>query len=193
MTLSLRTQISIKTKYGRGCFISFSGFSDQEEHLAIVFGQAEQQSTPLVRVHSECLTGDVFGSQHCDCGEQLDLSMNMLSKQGGILLYMRQEGRGIGLYNKLDAYDLQLNQGMNTYEANHALGFPDDLRHFAPAAQMLEALGVSHIKLLTNNPDKVTQLEDNGITIREIAPLQTQGNAHNTRYLSAKKDAGHLL
>ena len=134
--------------------LSFEGLKTDKEHVAIVFSKVDKtQSVPIVRIHSECLTGDVFHSSRCDCGEQLDETIRKLGEQGGIILYLRQEGRGIGLYNKIDAYKLQ-SEGMNTYEANNHLGFGDDLRDFSEAAQMLEALGVSKIQLITNNPKR---------------------------------------
>ncbi|MFV8440205.1 GTP cyclohydrolase II, partial [Vibrio owensii] len=148
--------------------LSFHGLKTDKEHVAIIFKQADQtQDMPLVRMHSECLTGDVFHSSRCDCGEQLEETINRMGESGGIILYLRQEGRGIGLYNKIDAYRLQ-SQGMNTYEANNHLGFDDDLRDFTEAAQMLEALGVSKIRLVTNNPKKIRELSEYGIEISEV-------------------------
>ena len=132
--------------------VSFHGLKTEKEHVAVIFKQADKTSdVPLVRMHSECLTGDVFHSSRCDCGEQLEETINRMGESGGIILYLRQEGRGIGLYNKIDAYRLQ-SQGMNTYEANNHLGFDDDLRDFTEAAQMLKALGVTKVRLVTNNP-----------------------------------------
>ena len=132
--------------------VSFHQLSDELEHVAIIFSQADQQqAAPLVRMHSECLTGDVFHSSRCDCGEQLDETIELMALSGGIILYLRQEGRGIGLYNKIDAYVLQ-SEGMNTYEANRHLGFEDDQRNFACAIEMLQALQVDQIELITNNP-----------------------------------------
>ncbi|TOG37106.1 GTP cyclohydrolase, partial [Vibrio parahaemolyticus] len=137
-------------------------------HVAVIFKQADQtQDTPLVRMHSECLTGDVFHSSRCDCGEQLEETIQRMGESGGVILYLRQEGRGIGLYNKIDAYRLQ-SQGMNTYEANNHLGFDDDLRDFTEAAQMLEALGIKKIRLVTNNPKKIRELAEYGIEIVEV-------------------------
>ena len=148
--------------------LSFHGLKTDKEHVAIIFKQADQtQDMPLVRMHSECLTGDVFHSSRCDCGEQLEETINRMGESGGIILYLRQEGRGIGLYNKIDAYRLQ-SQGMNTYEANNHLGFDDDLRDFTEAAQMLEALGVNKIRLVTNNPKKIRELSEYGIEIGEV-------------------------
>lgn len=168
-------------------FVSFNNLSDSKEHLAILYGTPEQDETPLVRLHSECLTGDVFGSQRCDCGEQLHEAQRLLSDQGGILLYLRQEGRGIGLYNKLDAYALQ-DQGIDTYTANEMLGFAHDLRDFKPAAEMLLALGIKRIRLLSNNPHKASQLQSFGIDVVERQDTGVYINRHNAAYLKAKVD-----
>jgi len=164
--------------------VTFHGLRDEMEHLALVF--SPHLPAPRVRVHSECLTGDVFGSARCDCGSQLDESIENFGRGGGILLYLRQEGRGIGLYNKLDAYALQISQGLDTFAANRALNFPDDMREFGVAAQMLDALGVSEISLITNNPDKPSQLTRHGITIREVVPTGVFINDINHGYLWAK-------
>ncbi len=168
-----------------GTFISFKGLEAGAEHFAIQLGVLKPGQTPLVRVHSECMTGDVFGSQRCDCGPQLHESLGKIARHGGFLLYLRQEGRGIGLYAKFDAYVLQ-DQGFNTFEANRRLNFPDDMRSFDVAAQMLKALGHERIKLLTNNPDKVGQLREAGIAIQDVVPTQLFANQHNHRYLAAK-------
>lgn len=152
--------------------LSFHGLESGKEHVAIIFRDADKQSQPpLVRMHSECLTGDVFHSSRCDCGEQLDETITKMGELGGVLLYLRQEGRGIGLYNKIDAYKLQ-SEGMNTYEANNHLGFPDDLRDFSEAAQMLKALGLEEIRLITNNPKKIRELVENGIKSRKLLVLK---------------------
>ncbi|MBE0369496.1 MULTISPECIES: GTP cyclohydrolase II [Pseudoalteromonas] len=177
--------------------VSFSGLQDGQEHVALIFNEAEsQQSVPLIRMHSECLTGDVFHSSRCDCGEQLNECIETMHKQGGILLYLRQEGRGIGLYNKIDAYVLQ-SQGMNTYEANNHLGFDDDLRDFSDAVLMLKAMGLSHVKLMTNNPNKLNALRDAGITVDEVVATQAHvksGNVGNRSYLETKvKHGSHML
>lgn len=148
--------------------LSFRGLKTDKEHVAVIFKQADQvQETPLVRMHSECLTGDVFHSSRCDCGEQLEETIQRMGESGGIILYLRQEGRGIGLYNKIDAYRLQ-SQGMNTYEANNHLGFDDDLRDFTEAAQMLQALGVSKIRLVTNNPKKSASSPSTGSKLLKL-------------------------
>jgi len=168
-------------------FVSFNDLSDNKEHLAILYGTPEQDDTPLVRLHSECLTGDVFGSQRCDCGEQLHEAQRLLADQGGVLLYLRQEGRGIGLYNKLDAYALQ-DKGIDTYTANEMLGFAHDMRDFKPAAEMLLALGIKRIRLLSNNPHKASQLQEFGIEVFDRQDTGVYVNQHNAAYLKAKVD-----
>jgi len=155
-----------------------------------VQGTTETAAAPLVRLHSECLTGDVFRSQRCDCGPQLREAVERISEAGGYLLYLRQEGRGIGLYNKLDAYALQ-DAGLDTYEANLALGFAKDERDYTVAAQMLLALGVDQLDLLTNNPDKATQLQAAGIQVNSRVPTGLHLSPVNGRYLAAKAWRGH--
>lgn len=173
--------------------VSFNGLSDNEEHIALIFKGADKQVSPLVRMHSECLTGDVFNSSRCDCGDQLNETINQMSLNGGVLLYLRQEGRGIGLYNKLDAYELQ-SQGMNTYEANKHLGFAEDERDFTSAEEMLVALGVSHLRLITNNPKKIKSLQLSSIEVDEIVNTGVYEKPDNKAYLSAKKSqGGHAL
>ncbi|KND37717.1 GTP cyclohydrolase [Streptomyces acidiscabies] len=169
--------------------VSFSGLADGREHIAVVF-PGDSTPAPLVRVHSECLTGDVFGSARCDCGPQLGEAVERFAGAGGILLYLRQEGRGIGLYNKLDAYRVQDDAGLDTFAANRALKFDDDLREYLPAAQMLRALGISRVRLLTNNPDKVRQLEEQGIEIEGIQATQVFRTERNTQYLRVKAELG---
>ncbi|MBM7035912.1 GTP cyclohydrolase II [Vibrio ulleungensis] len=170
--------------------LSFNGLSSDKEHVALIFKQADKQSeSPLVRMHSECLTGDVFHSSRCDCGEQLDETIDKMSHQGGILLYLRQEGRGIGLYNKIDAYELQ-SQGLNTYEANNKLGFGDDLREFHEAAEMLHALDVCIIRLITNNPKKIRDLESHNIKIDQVVSTLAHIKEGNEAYLQAKVSHG---
>lgn len=170
--------------------LSFDGLTSEQEHVAIIFKCADQNdSAPLVRMHSECLTGDVFHSSRCDCGEQLEETIQKMGEQGGILLYLRQEGRGIGLYNKLDAYELQ-SQGMNTYEANNHLGFPDDLRSFEDAADMLKALDVTTIRLITNNPKKIKEIQDHGIQLEAVIGTQAHLKDGNKLYLKAKVSHG---
>lgn len=171
--------------------LSFEGLKSNSEHCAIIFKSVdkEKEGSPLVRMHSECLTGDVFHSSRCDCGEQLDEAIQTLGDQGGILLYLRQEGRGIGLYNKLDAYELQ-SQGMNTYEANNHLGFPDDLRSFEDAADMLKALNVTSIRLITNNPKKIEEIQEYGITVDAVLGTKAYLKDDNKLYLKAKVSHG---
>nr|WP_225956333.1 GTP cyclohydrolase II [Amycolatopsis lexingtonensis] len=171
--------------------VTFRGLEDGGEHLALVLGTPGD--VPLVRPHSECLTGDVFGSARCDCGPQLAEAVQRISETGGYLLYLRQEGRGIGLYNKLDAYALQ-DGGLDTYAANAALGLPEDARDYAVAAQMLKALGAGEVDLLSNNPDKAAQLRAAGISVREQVPTGVFATDSNVRYLRAKAEqTGHTL
>ncbi|KUO08817.1 GTP cyclohydrolase II [Streptomyces sp. DSM 15324] len=165
--------------------VTFHGLADGQEHVAVVLGESAPGTVPLVRLHSECLTGDVFGSARCDCGPQLREAVERIAETGGILLYLRQEGRGIGLYNKLDAYALQ-DQGLDTYEANAALGLPEDGRDYTAAAQMLNALGVTSLDLLSNNPDKADQLRALGIDVHDRVPTGVFTTPHNVRYLRAK-------
>jgi GTP cyclohydrolase II len=167
---------------------------DGREHAALTVGEVETGDPVLVRLHSECLTGDVFGSARCDCGEQLEHSLELLQRQGrGVLLYMRQEGRGIGLANKIRAYTLQ-DGGLDTVDANRALGLPDDMRDYADAAAMLNELGVQRVVLLTNNPAKVAGLAYYGIEVVERQPLLVTPNPKNVEYLRTKHERmGHLL
>ncbi|MFQ3229042.1 GTP cyclohydrolase II [Reinekea sp.] len=176
------TEKAIETR-----FISFAGFSDDKEHIAILYGDPASQSSPLVRIHSECLTGDVFGSQRCDCGDQLHEAQRLMNVEGGILLYLRQEGRGIGLYNKLDAYALQ-DKGIDTYMANEMLGFAHDLRDFKPAIDMLKSLDINSVRLLSNNPHKADELETAGIIVSERVETGVYVNKYNADYLKAKVD-----
>lgn len=173
--------------------VSFRNLCDDKEHVALVFPAQDAMRTPLVRLHSECLTGDVFGSAHCDCGNQLHEAQDRLAAEGGILVYLRQEGRGIGLYNKLRAYEVQKTSGLDTFAANRHLGFSDDPRNFTVAAQMLAALGIDRVRLLTNNPDKAASLERNGITVEEIMPTGRYEKDANRHYLESKRRHGHLL
>lgn len=168
---------------------------DKLEHLALVKGEIEPDKKVLVRVHSECLTGDVFGSARCDCGDQLFAAMRMIDQEGcGVLLYMRQEGRGIGLVNKLKAYHLQDSEGLDTVEANLHLGFKADLRDYGIGAQILRDLGVRKMSLLTNNPKKIIGLEGYGIEVLERLPIEMPANQENRNYLLCKRDRmGHLL
>ena len=178
--------------------IVFRSADDLREHAALMIGQQQSDRTPLVRLHSECLTGDVFSSLKCDCGPQLDAALAAMADEAaqggwGVLLYLRQEGRGIGLINKLRAYQLQ-DQGFDTVDANTRLGLPSEARDFPVAARMLELLGVGPIRLLTNNPAKVAALESSGVTVIERVPHRLPSNPHNARYLDTKRDrSGHLL
>lgn len=178
--------------------IVFRKPDDMREHCALVIGKQMAGTTPLVRLHSECLTGDILGSLKCDCGPQLDAALSAMAQEAenggyGVLLYMRQEGRGIGLINKMRAYRLQ-DQGFDTIEANERLGLPDEARDFATAAKMLDLLGIRDVKLLTNNTNKVAAMENENISVRERVAHELPSNPHNRRYLATKRDrAGHLL
>ena len=173
--------------------ISFTGLIDAQQHVVLELGQPAAARFPLVRLHSECLTGDVFGSQRCDCGPQLREAVERITKHGGYVLYLRQEGRGIGLYDKLDAYALQ-DRGLDTYAANLALGHQADERDYTSAAQMLHALGANHIRLLSNNPDKGAQLARLGITVARQIPTALHLTRTNAAYLGTKaRRGGHDL
>jgi GTP cyclohydrolase II len=195
---TIRRRVTVPLRFSdgyatRACVHTFDGLVDGKEHIALGLGDwkralaksAAGGRAPLVRPHSECLTGDVFGSQRCDCGPQLREAVERIADAGGILLYLRQEGRGIGLYAKLDAYALQ-EAGLDTYEANLALGRGEDERDYTPAAQMLLALGVGRARLLSNNPDKAEQLGRNGVVITERIPTGVHLSQDNVRYLAAK-------
>ena len=181
-----------------GEIIAFRSADDLREHAALVIGRQSSDRVPLVRLHSECLTGDVFGSLKCDCGPQLDAALAAMAAEAaqggwGVLLYLRQEGRGIGLINKLRAYQLQ-DQGFDTVDANTRLGLPNEARDFAVAARMLQLLGAGPVRLMTNNPAKVEALAGAGVTITERVAHQLPANPHNARYLDTKRDrSGHLL
>lgn len=178
--------------------VAFRSFDDMREHVALVIGTQDGNRAPLVRLHSECLTGDILGSLKCDCGPQLDAALHAMAGEAkaggwGVLLYMRQEGRGIGLINKLRAYRLQ-DLGFDTVDANNRLGLPTEARDFPVAARMLELLGVHAVRLMTNNPAKVAALEEVGVTVAERVAHQLPPNPHNERYLKTKRDrTGHLL
>jgi len=185
-----RVQLPLRLPDGFECdadVMSFEGLADAGEHLALALG--EPGTVPLVRVHSECLTGDVLGSRRCDCGPQLRESLERVEAAGGYVLYLRQEGRGIGLYAKLDAYALQ-DEGLDTYDANLALGFAEDERDYTVAAQMLAALDVRRLRLLSNNPDKALQLAAHGIEVAARVPTAVHLCATNRRYLAAKVHRG---
>ena len=201
--VSVRTHVRVPLRFADGYgttgdVFTFTGLADGREHLAVGLGDwrgalADPARTPLVRPHSECLTGDVLGSERCDCGPQLREAVERIGATGGFLLYLRQEGRGIGLYAKLDAYALQ-DQGLDTYEANLALGHGEDERDYTAAAQMLHALDAGRITLLSNNPDKATQLTAHGITVTEQVATGVHVTAANLRYLHAKREhTAHTL
>ncbi len=194
-TATVRTRVTVPLRFPDGYRatadgVTFHGLVDGAEHIALLLGPRSPGRTPLVRMHSECLTGDVFGSARCDCGPQLREAVERIENAGGVLLYLRQEGRGIGLYNKLDAYALQ-DGGLDTYEANLALGLPEDARDYTAAAQMLDALGITDLDLLSNNPDKAKQLRGLGVRVAESVPTGVHATASNLRYLSAKIQHTH--
>jgi GTP cyclohydrolase II len=203
---SIRTAVPVPLSFADGfettaLAFTFDGLADGLEHVALGLGDRadptqrarDGASPPLIRVHSECLTGDVFGSQRCDCGPQLREGVQRLSETGGYLLYLRQEGRGIGLYAKLDAYVLQ-DSGLDTYQANVALGYEEDARDYGVAAQMLLALGVPRVALLTNNPDKAAQLASLGITVTSVVATGVHLSPANAHYLATKATHGsHTL
>jgi GTP cyclohydrolase II len=202
---TIRTQVPVPLRFSDGYatlarVFSFDGLADGQEHVAFGLGDravpvasTENLREPLVRPHSECLTGDVFGSQRCDCGAQLREAVERIADSGGFLLYLRQEGRGIGLYPKLETYALQ-DAGLDTYEANLALGHREDERSYLVAAQMLRALGASRVALLSNNPDKARQLGRFGVTVTARVPTGVHLSAANARYLATKaRRGGHTL
>lgn len=197
LTIATRAKLPVSASKDAQ-IVAFRSADDTREHVALIIGAQSSELLPLVRLHSECLTGDILGSLKCDCGPQLDAALEAMADQAdkggwGILLYMRQEGRGIGLVNKLRAYRLQ-DQGFDTVDANQRLGLPDEARDFPVAARMLELLGATEIRLMTNNPKKVTALEAANITITERVQHQLPDNPHNRRYLETKRDrSGHLL
>ncbi len=204
-TATIRTQVTAPLRFSDGYataarIFTFDGLADGQEHVAFGLGDraaavtsAARLQVPLVRPHSECLTGDVFGSQRCDCGAQLREAVERIAEAGGFLLYLRQEGRGIGLYAKLDAYALQ-DTGLDTYEANLALGHREDERSYLVAAQMLHALAATRVALLSNNPDKSQQLGRFGVTVTERVPTRVHVSAANAQYLATKARRGaHTL
>jgi GTP cyclohydrolase II len=187
-------EAKLPSRFGDFTIVAFANNIDPKEHVAVVRGDVRGRADVPVRLHSECLTGDVLGSYRCDCRDQLEAALTCIGRQErGIVLYLRQEGRGIGLINKIRAYALQ-DGGLDTVEANHALGFPDDARDYTAAAEMLKALGVKSIQLLSNNPRKLQGLRDNGIAITRRLPLVERPNRHNRRYLETKaRKSGHLI
>jgi GTP cyclohydrolase II len=202
----VRTRVTVPLRLADGYrttaeVVTFTGLADGREHLLLALGDwrgalrraAAGGPAPLVRPHSECLTGDVLGSERCDCGPQLREAVERISEEGGFLLYLRQEGRGIGLYAKLDAYTLQ-DAGLDTYQANRALGRGEDERDYTAAAQMLTAVGAGRVRLLSNNPDKAAQLARLGVEVTERVPTRVHLSAANARYLAAKRDrTAHTL
>jgi len=192
MKIHKKTSASLPTKYGNFTAHIYE-CENGHHHVALVSGKINKDDVILVRVHSQCLTGEVFHSLRCDCGAQLDKALKKIAEENGVLIYLRQEGRGIGLLNKIKAYNLQ-DQGMDTVEANEKLGFKADLRDYTVGVQMLSDLGVKKIKLMTNNPKKIEGIEKYGIKIVERIPIIVKANTKNKKYLKAKKDKlGHYL
>ena len=187
-------ETNLPTKYGRFRAYAYLSLVDPGQHIALVRGDLSGDEPVLVRVHSECLTGDVFGSFRCDCGDQAQMALRAIDQAGrGVLVYIRQEGRGLGLHNKMRAYELQDN-GLDTVEANLALGFPADLRHYGIGAQILVDLGVRDMRLMTNNPKKIVGLEGYGLRVVDRVPIIAPPTPDNIRYLETKRDKmGHIM
>ncbi len=193
MKIKFSNKAKLPTKYGAFNIISFKQEGDEHEHCLLYTGDITDQENVLTRIHSECLTGDVFQSMKCDCGDQLDESMRMIAdKQKGVIVYLRQEGRGIGLFNKINAYALQ-DQGQDTIQANHSLGFDTDLRDFTIAVKALEYLKITSIELLSNNPEKLKVWEKSSIKVVKRVPLVIESCEHNLDYLNVKKNKLHHL
>jgi GTP cyclohydrolase II len=191
---AIRTKVTIPIRGGYVPeFVSFDNMGTNAEHVALLFEGWDHVNAPLCRVHSACLSGDVFGSRRCDCGAQLSEAIQRLGEAGGVLLYLEQEGRGIGLYNKLDAYRLQIEEGADTFHANDRLGFAADQRDFSVAAGMLKALGIDRVRLLTNNPEKANQLKACHIRVAEQIATQAHVTDENRSYLATKRAHGHYL
>jgi len=191
--LKRQVQANLPTKWGAYDIYAFSEeHGDQQPHIALVHKDINVTNAVPVRIHSECLTGDLFGSKRCDCGEQFEESMSIISAQKGVMIYLRQEGRGIGLINKLDAYNLQ-DAGLDTFEANVHLGFEADERDFGIAIEILTDLGIQTIDLITNNPDKIAAIDHSDITLRKRIPIIIPPKSENEGYLKIKQDVGHLL
>jgi len=192
--IEIEARATLPTQYGDFKIYGFTDPRDQKEHVALVCGQIEGTDNVLLRIHSECLTGDAFHSLRCDCNSQLKIAMQTIQENGsGMVLYLRQEGRGIGLINKLKAYTIQDEQGLNTLEANEALGFKDDERDYDIVAAFLKKLAISSVHLLTNNPEKIENLEKCGIAVPKRIPVISDTNDHNKDYIETKRQAGHLF
>lgn len=192
--INREAEANIPTRWGDFTMIAYkSGLSDYIPDLALVHPDIDVRDTVDVRIHSECLTGDLFHSERCDCGDQLHAAMEHVSKNKGIVIYLRQEGRGIGIINKLKAYNKQ-DEGMDTVEANIALGLEIDYRHYRQAISILEEIGITQINLLTNNPEKIEAFDNSSVTVNQRIPLEIKANHNNHKYLKTKKDSlGHIL
>ena len=183
----------LPTTYGEFEMIAYESQFKDFPHIVLMTKKKLEIDSCIVRIHSECMTGDIFSSQRCDCGEQLDYSLNYINKHGGVLVYLRQEGRGIGLVNKMKAYNLQ-DKGLDTFAANIKLGLHQDARNYQVAIDILEELGIKSVRLLTNNPDKLKIFDNSRIQLKERLPIEVSPSSHNSNYLKAKRDQkGHFL